>query len=123
MVEKDGGMTRTEIITRLKLLHDEMLEVGTAMDYFGGFESDVAKHGRELVGASFVIESWVIGMEEIRRCDKCGGEMKPGKAIAQTWTGTPDFHGDKHCVTVSPGGPGKLVDCMKCVNCGWSVGL
>jgi len=54
-------------------------------------------------------------------CKKCGGAMKPGKAIAQTWTGLPDFPGDKHCVTLSPGGSGKLIDCMKCEECGWSM--
>ena len=47
--------------------------------------------------------------------------MKPSKAIAPTYTGIPDFPGDKHCVTISPGGPGKLVDCLKCEKCGHSV--
>lgn len=55
------------------------------------------------------------------RCKKCGGEMKPGIAMGQTATGLPDFPGDKHCVTVSAGGPGVLIDCMKCVDCGFST--
>ena len=55
------------------------------------------------------------------KCKKCDGAMRPGKAIAQTWTGTPDFPGDTRCVTMSPGGAGKLIDCMKCEACGWSV--
>ena len=46
--------------------------------------------------------------------------MKPGKAIEQTYTGIPDFIGGD-VVTMSPGGPGRLIDCMKCVECGWSV--
>jgi len=58
---------------------------------------------------------------ENNKCKKCGGTMKPGKAIEQTWTGTPDFPGDAHCVTMSPGGTGKLIDCMKCAECGWSM--
>lgn len=53
-------------------------------------------------------------------CRKCGGEMRPGKAIQQTFTGTPDFIGGP-VVTMSPGGPGKLIDCDKCAVCGWSV--
>lgn len=52
-------------------------------------------------------------------CAKCGGEMKPGKAIAQTYSGTPDFPGGE-VVTMSPSGPGKLVDCVKCELCGFS---
>lgn len=54
------------------------------------------------------------------KCRKCGGQMKPSKAIAQTYTGIADFP-DGEVVTMSAGGPGKLIDCMKCVKCGWSV--
>jgi len=54
-------------------------------------------------------------------CRKCGGEMKPGKALAQTFIeGEPDFRGSD-VVTVSAGGPGKQIDVMKCSECGWSV--
>jgi hypothetical protein len=55
------------------------------------------------------------------KCRKCGGNMIAGKAIQQTLTGTPDFPGDDHAVTLSPGGSGKLIDCLKCEKCGWSV--
>lgn len=53
-------------------------------------------------------------------CRKCGGSMKPSKAIEQTYTGSPDFIGGE-VVTISPGGTGKLIDCLKCEKCGWSV--
>ena len=56
----------------------------------------------------------------IKPCRKCGSAMKPGKAIAATYTGIPDFPGGEVC-TVSAGGQGKLIDCMKCIKCGWSV--
>ena len=49
-----------------------------------------------------------------------GGLMKPGIALEQTCTGNPDFPGGE-VVTMSPGGPGRLVECMKCEKCGWSV--
>ncbi len=55
------------------------------------------------------------------QCKKCNGELKPGVAIQQTYTGLPDFPNDKYPVTMSAGGQGRLVDCMKCENCGWSV--
>ena len=54
-------------------------------------------------------------------CKKCGGAMKPGKAIAQTWVGTPEWPGEWRGATMSPGGTGKLIDCMKCEACGWSI--
>lgn len=53
-------------------------------------------------------------------CKKCGGEMTKGKAMEMTVVGVPDFPGCD-VVTMSFGGPGKLVDCMKCKDCGWSV--
>ena len=54
-------------------------------------------------------------------CRKCAGPMRAGKALAQTMSGMPDFPGDTVVVTLSPGGPGVLIDCLKCANCGWSV--
>ena len=73
---------------------------------------------------------WVLGRDGEKRwadtgdacegCRKCGGEIKPGKALAQTFTGLPDFPG-KEVVTISAGGPGRLIDCMKCEACGHSV--
>ena len=47
-------------------------------------------------------------------CRKCGGLMKPGKAMGQTVN-----FGDEG--TCSPAGPGVLIDCLKCEVCGWSV--
>lgn len=47
-------------------------------------------------------------------CRKCGGQMSPGKAIAQTFDCSDEG-------TMSPGGPGKLVDCLKCEACGAST--
>ena len=46
--------------------------------------------------------------------------MLPSKAIAQTWTGNPEWPGDTIC-TMSPGGPGVLIDCLKCERCGHSI--
>lgn len=54
------------------------------------------------------------------RCKNCSTPMRPGQAIQQTYTGTPEFSGSE-IVTLSPGGPGKLIDCIKCPQCGWSV--
>lgn len=54
------------------------------------------------------------------RCRKCGGTMRPGKAILQTYVrGMGDF-GDDDIITVSAGGPGHLTKVMKCAHCGWS---
>jgi hypothetical protein len=46
--------------------------------------------------------------------------MKPSKAIAQTYGGSPDFAGGP-VVTMSPEGPGRLIDCLKCERCGHSI--
>jgi len=57
--------------------------------------------------------------EDLTVCPKCRGQLRPGKATGQTLSsGLPDLGGD--IVTMSPGGPGTLIDCMKCPSCGWS---
>jgi len=57
-----------------------------------------------------------------KKCKKCGGIMSLGKAIQQTWSaGVPDFPGDQRGITMSPGGGGKLIDCLKCKKCGFSI--
>ena len=57
------------------------------------------------------------------KCKKCNGAMKLSKAIEQTYTGLPDFPNDQYPVTLSPGGTGRLVDCLKCCECGWSISV
>lgn len=55
-------------------------------------------------------------------CRKCGTPMIESHAIAQTFVaGTPDFPGDAHASTFSAGGPGKLIPCWKCPECGRSI--
>lgn len=46
--------------------------------------------------------------------------MQPGIALQSTLAGIPDFAGGEVC-TVSPGGPGRLIDCLKCADCGYST--
>lgn len=54
-------------------------------------------------------------------CRKCGGQMGPGIAMGQTYTGSPDDLGGD-VVTMSAGGPGEVIRVRKCRDCGWSVG-
>ena len=54
-------------------------------------------------------------------CPKCKTNLVDGIAMGQTWTGIPDFIGDTRCVTMSPGGPGYLMPCLKCPDCGYSI--
>lgn len=55
------------------------------------------------------------------KCPKCNVPLKEGTALVSTLTGLPDFPGDKHATTVSPGGPGQLVAVYKCPSCGYSI--
>ncbi len=68
------------------------------------------------------IEAFELGrtIESGDACPRCGGGMKPGVAIAQTYTGSEDFPGGG-VVTMSPGGPGRMTECMKCESCGHSM--
>lgn len=58
-------------------------------------------------------------MKRLAPVSAAGGQMKPSKAIAQTLMGEPEWPGDT-IYTMSPGGPGKLIDCLKCEKCGLS---
>jgi hypothetical protein len=53
-------------------------------------------------------------------CPRCDVPYAPGEAIEQTWIGHPEWPGDT-IYTMSPGGPGRLVPCLKCPKCGHSV--
>ncbi|MCL2658787.1 MAG: hypothetical protein FWD62_15530 [Betaproteobacteria bacterium] len=56
-------MTNAEIIARLRALSAEMQNVGTAMDYFGGFDGKMAQHGTEMVAAGMIAEEWADEIE------------------------------------------------------------
>lgn len=54
-------------------------------------------------------------------CRKCGGAMHCGMAMETLLVGTGDLDWKAPPVTVSPGGPGRMVPCLKCVGCGYSI--
>lgn len=60
------------------------------------------------------------GYDDTRFCPRCGAPMRPGIAMGQTVTGSPDFGTEPGC-TLSPGGPGEIIQCMKCMACGHSI--
>jgi len=72
------------------------------------------------VGSSPCCEKRAVPITDSTLCPKCKIALVPGHAIENTLTGFPDFPGDPYPVTVSPGGPGKLIACMKCAVCGYS---
>lgn len=51
-------------------------------------------------------------------CPRCGGTMLPGVAIQNTAVGIQDMG---EVCTMSYGGPGKMIECLKCEKCGYSV--
>ena len=55
------------------------------------------------------------------KCRKCEVPLIKGIALVPIYTGTPDFLGDTQVVTMSPSGNSKLVACLKCPACGWSI--
>lgn len=60
-------MTRLEIAEALIDLALEMQTLGSAMDYHGGFNTEMSRHGRELFGAGLVAAEWA---NDIRIADK-----------------------------------------------------
>ena len=56
-------MTKQEIVDKLKALAEEMVDVGTAMDYYGGMGTNMAKRGAELVSAGLITRDWAENIE------------------------------------------------------------
>ena len=83
---------------------------------------DTVTHEHESKEAFIARVRAILGKDpDLRLCKRCGGIMRPGIAMGQTWSaGIPDFPGQDACITMSPGGPGRVIDCMKCEACGWS---
>ena len=57
-------MTKQEISNELKELAEKMKTIGIAMDYYGGFNTEWAERGAELLGAGCQVDQWVEEIEE-----------------------------------------------------------
>ncbi len=57
-------MTKPELAAEICRVAQEMINLGSQMDYFGGFDAEIATHGREMVGAGMIAQQWA---EEIEK--------------------------------------------------------
>ena len=58
--------TPQEIAHRLRLLSQQMQDLGAAMEYTAGFDGAMAARGKELLGAGLLIASdWVTAIEGV----------------------------------------------------------
>lgn len=53
-----------------------------------------------------------------RNCKRCDAPMEPGKALTTTFGPEENIRRGE---LVGPSGPGKMVACLKCPKCGYSV--
>ena len=56
--------TPLEITNRLRLLSQQMQDLGAAMEYTAGFDGAMAEHGKELLGAGLIASGWATAIEE-----------------------------------------------------------
>ena len=75
----------------------------------------------EIIGAVDINDNMAQG-----KCPRCAVKLVDGQCMISTLNvGIPDFIGqdpnDLRGQTLSAGGPGKLVDCWKCPECGFSI--
>ena len=56
--------TPQEIAHRLRLLSQQMQDLGAAMEYTAGFDGAMAEHGKELLGAGLIASGWATAIEE-----------------------------------------------------------
>jgi hypothetical protein len=57
-------LTPVEIVACLRALASRMVACGAAMDYFGGFDVNMASRGMELVGAGEIAASWAVELQQ-----------------------------------------------------------
>lgn len=86
------------------------------------YKAAVAKYGNPADATSQRYAQQREMLNALRKCSRprCNGDMLPGVAMGQTFTGIGDFQG-REVVTLNPGGPGVIVQCIKCTACGHSV--
>ena len=58
-------MKTDDIVNRLRELSEQMIQLGTEMDYFGGFNAEIAEKGKELAGAGMIAKTWADDIEKI----------------------------------------------------------
>lgn len=59
--------TPREIATRMAALAAEMQDLGACMDYYGGFNGRIARHGKNMVAGALVVQAWADEvMDEVR---------------------------------------------------------
>ena len=56
--------TPQEIAHRLRLLSEQMHDLGAAMEYTAGFDGAMTEHGKELLGAGLIASGWAAAIEE-----------------------------------------------------------
>lgn len=61
---------------------------------------------------------------EMPNCPRCNIPLKPGVAIQNTTVWSRDFFGDEEAditeITMSVGGPGTVINVLRCYECGFS---
>jgi len=53
------------IVNRLRELSEQMIQLGTEMDYYGGFNAEIAEKGKELAGAGMIANGWADEIEKL----------------------------------------------------------
>ena len=60
-------MQTDELVKRLRELSEQMIQLGADMDYYGGFNAEIAEKGGNLVGAGLIAAEWA---DEIAKLGK-----------------------------------------------------
>jgi len=78
-----------------------------------------SKMAHDLADALEALKSIVV-CPDWNICPHCGIEMGDGQALLDELDGYPDFVGNDTLCTISPSGKAKLIECLKCPDCGFS---
>lgn len=56
--------TREQLIQELRDMSDNMIKLGADLNYFAGFDRELAQKGLEMIGAGQLAEQWADAMEK-----------------------------------------------------------
>ena len=94
--EDAPSISPLSIADRLEALSEQMLNIATEMDYFGGF-SLIGQNGKHLAGAAVVAQSWADGIREDYPAEDDSALEQPTDRSALQAAGTHPAPGARHC--------------------------
>lgn len=58
-IDTNQSKPMNEIIEKLKIAQQAMIDAGVAMDYYSGFDNEIVEKSKEILNASHMLGEWI----------------------------------------------------------------